>query len=205
VAKLKAAVKAHMPFTLRMAKVFADPLRIKILAELTTREMSPKQFFDEFGGGSLSRVSRAFDLLYEYDWLYLVRTETGGRRRGAVEHFYRATGPAMFDESTWPDVPEVMKNIFTWRAFETFGERVKEATVAGTIDARDDRHFTWTLFRVDQQGWDEIIARVDALFYWLFEEQEEARLRIAESGEEPIPMTVALAAFESPKDSEKQP
>jgi hypothetical protein len=58
--------------------------------------------------------------------------------------------------------------------------------------------------KLDQQGWDNAIAKVDALFYWFQEEQERAKARIAESGEEPIPMTVALAAFESPEDTEKQ-
>jgi len=205
VAKLKAGIKSHLPFTLRMAKVFSDPLRIKILAELNMREMSPKQFFEEFGGGSLSRVSRAFDLLCEYGWLSLMRTETGGKRRGAVEHFYKATGPAMFDESTWPDVPETMKNLFTWRAFETFAGRVRDAAVAGTLDERGDRHFSWTPLRLDQRGWEKLIARIDALFYYLSREQEDANARMAETGEEPIPMTVALAAFESPKDTTKAP
>jgi len=188
-----------------MAKVFADPLRIQILAELNTRDMSPKQFFEEFGGGSLSRVSRHFDVLAQYDWLVLVRKETGGKRRGATEHFYRATGPAMFDESTWPEVPEVLQNTFTWRAFVTYAERVKEAMKGGTIDARDDRHFTWTPVRLDEIGWKNTITRVDALFEFLLEEQDRARARLAESGEEPIPMTVGLAAFESPKTSVRAP
>jgi hypothetical protein len=39
-----------------MAKVLADPLRIKIVLELGMREKSPKLFCQEFGGGSLSRV-----------------------------------------------------------------------------------------------------------------------------------------------------
>jgi len=189
----------------RMAKVFADPLRIQILAELNTREMSPKTFFNEFGGGSLPRVSRAFDVLTDYHWLYLTKTETGGERRGAVEHFYRATGPAIFDEASWPDVPDSMKNAFTWRTFQTYATRVSKAMESGTIDARDDRHFTWMPLRLDQEGWDNVIAKVDAVFHELAEEQEDANARMAESGEEPIPMTVALAAFESPKDTEKQP
>lgn len=203
--KLKPGIKSHLPFTLRISKVFADSLRIKILAECNTREMSPKEFHAEFGGGSLSRVSRAFDVLFDYGWLRQTRTETGGRRRGGVEHFYVATGPAMFDESTWSDVPEPMQNVFTWRSFVTFGERVKEALVAGTIDARKDRHFTWSPLRLDLQGWKAVIAKIDALFYFIFEEQKRADRRMAESGEASIPMTVALAAFESPKDTEKQP
>ncbi len=202
---LETETKSKWPLMLRLAKVFVDPLRMKIMAECNMREMSPKQFHGEFGGGSLSRVSRAFDVLVEYDWLHQTRTETGGQRRGAVEHFYRATGTAMFDENTWPDVPPALRGTFTWRAFETFAGQVKEAMEAGTIDAREDRHFTWTPLRLDQQGWETVVAWLDAIFYFLSEEQDDANARMAETGEEPIPMTVALAAFESPKDTQKQP
>ncbi len=198
--------KAHnLPLMTRLAKVFAEPLRIRILAVLNAREMSPKQFHEEFGGGSLSRVSRHFDLLVEYGWLHLTRTKTGGKRRGAVEHFYRATGPAVFDERIWPDLPRSMKEMVSARIFEELGERVRAAMERETIDARDDRHFTWTPLRLDQQGWENTITRFDDLFRWIFEEQERADARLAETGEAPIPMTVALAAFESPKDTEKQP
>jgi hypothetical protein len=76
---------------------------------------------------------------------------------------------------------------------------------AGTIDARDDRHLSWMPLRLDEQGWINVLKRIDDTFRWLFEEQEEANERMAKSGEKPIPMTVALAAFESPKDTEKHP
>lgn len=190
-------------YTLRVAKVFAEPLRIKIVMELNVREMSPKQFFDEFGGGTISRVSRHFDVLTEFGWLDLVRTESGGRRRGAVEHFYRATQPAVFDNETWAPLPKSMKEMVSAGIFEELGERVRRAIEAGTMDARADRHFSWAPLLLDQCGWENVLARVDALFHFLFEEQEDANLRMADSGEESIPMTVALAAFESPKDVEK--
>jgi hypothetical protein len=208
--KIENSGKAHAPASirplmLRLSKVFADPLRMKILAECNMRELSPKEFHRQFGGGSLSRVSRAFDLLAEYEWLEQTRTETGGQRRGGVEHFYIASGPAVFGEELWPEVPESMRKLVSWRILETFSGRVKDAMEAGTIDRRTDRHFSWSPLLLDQEGWDAAIARVDALFHWFFEEQERANLRMAESGEKPIPTTVALAAFESPKDTEKQP
>lgn len=198
-------VQLDVPYTLRLAKVMADELRIKILMELNLREMSPKSFYDEFGGGSIARVSRAFDLLTEFGWLRQTHTETGGRRRGAVEHFYTANHPAVFYDDTWAPLPMSMKEMVSGGILEEFVGRVKAAMEAQTIDAREDRHFSWIPLRLDQQGWDSAIAKVDALFYWFFEQQEAANLRMAESGEEPIPMTVALAAFESPKDAEKQP
>lgn len=200
------AAKAHLdvPYTLRVAKVMADELRIKIVMELNQREMSPKGFHEEFGGGSIARVSRAFDLLAEFGWLRLTRTETGGRRRGAVEHFYRATQPLVFYEDSWDPLPRSMREMISGGIFEELVRRVKQAMEAGTIDARKDRHVSWMPLSLDQEGWEKVIARVDALFYCLFEEQEEANARMAESGEKPIPMTVGLTAFESPEGVEKQ-
>lgn len=178
---------------------------MKILAECNMREMSPKLFHEEFGGGSLPRVARAFDVLVEYGWLYLTKTKSGGKRRGGVEHFYRATEPAVLDEALWKELPKGARREYTtWRVLETFVQQAKEAIEAGTLDAREDHHFTWTPLRLDQEGWETVVGRLLEIFYFLFEEQERANFRMADTGEESIPMTVALAAFESPKDTEKQ-
>lgn len=192
--------EAGVPFSVRMAKALADPLRIKILVELSKRDMSPTQFFQRFGGGSVSRVDRHFKVLLRYGWLIKVEEKKGGKRRGGVEHFYRASRPVMFDNSSWAELPEPMQNSLTCQAFLTFMERVWSAMAAGTIDARDDRHVSWIPVAVDQLGWDNILTRVDALFEFIFEEQERAKPRLAASGETPIPMTIALAAFESPEE-----
>jgi hypothetical protein len=197
--------RLDVPYMLRVAKLMVDPLRIKILTELNIREMSPKSFYEEFGGGSISRVSRAFDLLAEFGWLVQTRTETGGKRRGAVEHFYRATEPVVFYDEVWGPLPQSMKELLSAGVFEEISQRVREAIEAGTIDAREDRHFSWAPLRLDQQGWENVIAKVDALFHFLFEEQREANDRMAETDEEPVPATVVLAAFESPKDTTKAP
>jgi DNA-binding transcriptional ArsR family regulator len=194
-------VHSEAPFTLRMAKAMADPLRIKILLELNQRDMSATQFHEAFGGGSVTRVYRHFKVLAEYGWLVKVGEKSGGQRRGATEHFYRATRPAMFDNESWASLPESMQNSVTWQAFETLMERVRDAMGAGTIDLRDDRHVSWTPAFLDQLGWENVVSRVDAVFGFLFEEQARAKLRMAESGEESIPVTVALAVFESPPDS----
>jgi hypothetical protein len=197
--------ETKLPLMLRISKVFADPLRIKILAECCIREISPKQFFEEFKdwielrAETMSRVARAFEILEEYEWLVQTRTETGGRRRGAVEHFYEATEPLILDGELWAEVPAPMKTLFSWRNLETFAHQVKEALVAGTLTAREDHHLTWMPLLLDQQGWETVVGWLYAILHFLYEEQEDANARMAESGEEPIPMTVALAAFESPK------
>jgi len=197
--------ESPVPFPLRLSKVFSDELCLKIVTELNLREMSAPQFHDEFGDGSVADVRRRFKLLAELGWLKKVNQKTGGRRRGAIEHFYRATGPAIFDNCTWSDVPDPIKATYSWRTFEQLSEQVREAIEAGTFEARTDNHLSWSLLLLDRLGWKRVAMAMDALFAFILNERDRAEDRIAESGEEPITMTVALAAFESPKDSVKAP
>jgi hypothetical protein len=199
------SVDCPFPFTLRIAKVFADPLCLKIVTELNRRTMSPKQFYEEFGGASHSTICHRFKMLAEHGWLRNVEQKTGGKRRGATELFYQATGPAVLDNDAWSDIPDSIKTNISWTIFEQFSDQAKEAMTAGTLDARPDRHLSWSLLRLDQLGWENVVGTVDALFEFLFEEEKSAEQRMDASGEEPITMTVALAAFESPKDSAKAP
>lgn len=198
-AKIRTSVEPRLEYLRRLSVVFASELRLKIITELYLREMSPKQFRKEFGGGSLSRVDKNFKKLAEHGWLRCIRNEgPGGSRRGATEHFYRATELAVFDNETWALVPYSMRVAISWRTFKQLAERVREALKAGTLDARADSHLSWTTVILDQIGWERVLAAIDAFFESIFEEQDDAKLRISHSEEKPMLATVALAAFESP-------
>lgn len=183
----------------RLSVVFADPIRLKIVTELFHREMSPSAFHAEFGGGSLPRVAAHFKRLSQTGWLRHVRGETGGARRGGVENFYRAPQLAVFDNNAWAQLPMSLRIEFSWRIFEQFAARVKAAFEADTLDARPDRHFTWTPLVLDEQGRAEVLRLVDELFGVLFEEQADAKIRMCHSGDDPLEATVGLAAFDSPR------
>jgi hypothetical protein len=77
-AKVWTGLKTRREYLRRLSVVFAVELRQKIVTELYMREMSPKQFHGEFGGGSLSRVTKNFERLAETGWLRCVRTEGPG-------------------------------------------------------------------------------------------------------------------------------
>lgn len=185
-------------FLERIAVVFADPIRLKIVWELYRREMSPSGFYGEFGGGTLSRVDSHFKRLAAYEWLRQVRVETGGRRRGSTEHFFRAPKLAVFDNETWAQLPVSVREEFSWRIFEQFAERVKAAFDAGTFDSRSDRHFTWTPLVLDEQGRGAALQAVDAFFLSLGDEEDDASRRMSRSGEQAIHSTIGLAVFDSP-------
>lgn len=188
-------------FTVRIARVLSHPVNLKIVTELNLREMSASGFFDEFGGVSRSDVNRRFKLLTRDGWLSLVRAETGGKRRGATEHFYRATGPAIFDTTNWSQVPEKIRGTYSWHVFEQLAEQVREAMDAGTFDSRPDRHETWMPLVLDEVGWAQVVASIDSLFESLLQEQALAKMRLNESEDEPLIATSYLAAFESPLGS----
>jgi hypothetical protein len=194
-----------VPFSRRISRVFADPVCLRIVAELNTREMSASGFHRELGGASRSGIHRRFKLLTELGWLTKVRDETGGRRRGATERFFRATGPLIIDNESWSEVPDSIKASYSWSTFERLSELFKEAMEAGTVDARPDRHLSWSLLLLDRRGWQNAIEALDSLFALIFEEQTAAKHRVAKSGERRIRTLVALAGFESPKDSARAP
>ncbi len=196
-AKIKIGAKPWA-YLRRLSVVLAYDLRLTIVTELFLREMSPSQFYREFGGGSAARVERHFKRLAEYGWLRLVREESGGRRRGGCEHFYRATELAILDLETFSLFPYSIRAAFSWTTFKQLGARFREALEAGTFDASPDRILDFTSLDVDELGRERVIAALDDLFDALQEEQAEARLRIFESGEKPLLMTVGLAVFESP-------
>ncbi len=181
----------------RLAVVFADPIRLKIVTELFQREMSPAQFFAAYGGGSRARVNAHFKRLEDQGWLRWVREERGGRP-GGVENFYRATQLAIFDNETWAQLPPSVRAEFSWRIFSQFAERIKAALEMGTFDLRPERHFTWTPLLLDEIGRQRVLEIVDQTFESLFEERADARRRIELSTVEPIHAVVGLAGFDSP-------
>jgi hypothetical protein len=193
----------EVSFSERLAKVFADELCLQIVGEANLRAISPTGFHAQFGG-SVHQVHRRFKMLEQLGWLKVVEMKTGGRRRGAREYFYRATAPAILDNPAWAKLPDSVKTARSWATFVQLSKQIKSAMRTGTMDARDDRSFAWSLLQLDEQGWKNAVAKTNAALAFLYEEQERAAARMDESGEQPIPMTVALAVFESPKNI-KQP
>lgn len=183
----------------RLAVVFAVPVRLKIVTELFQREMSPKQFQEEFGGGSVSRVAKHFERLRETGWLRLIWTEgPGGKRRGGIETIYRSTELAFCDRETWAALPHSIKVAFSWNTFKEIAEQFRGALEASALQARPDRRLTRTRLLLDQEGWTRVTDAIDQEFAEHYEMQEDARRRAERTGEVLFRMGSLLLAFELP-------
>ncbi len=138
--------------TQQLAKALAHPLRVRILTSLHKGISSPNQLSQELGE-PLGNVSYHVKTLLEYDCVELVKTEP---RRGAVEHFYRATERAFFSDADWAKIPASARKGIDGVILEAIGQDATAAMIEGTIDSRTDSHICRTPLVLDEQGWSEL-------------------------------------------------
>lgn len=192
-------------FPERLAPILKDEVCLKIVSELNRREMSVTQFHREFGGTSKSAIGRRFKALERSGWAGKAARETGGKRRGATEQFYRATKPMALSYDPCARPTSALSRTQGWRAFEQLCGRMSEAMMAGSFDARLDRFINWSFVNLDRQGRRNVIEDTERLFELISDEQAEAVRRMAKSGEKPVTMTVGLAVLEASRELTKAP
>jgi DNA-binding transcriptional ArsR family regulator len=181
-----------------MARALADNWRVRILAELSVRPMSPSQFADEVGG-ELTHISRCFRQLARWGYIEVLEERAGRRRGAAIEHVYRGIQRAHFDTATWTGVPRSGRDAVSRAAISSYLARLSEAVNAGTFDQEANRHLSWDAVALDRQAWRQLGQDLDAALDSLPELAVETARRLDGSTGEAIPSVVGLAAFRSPQ------
>ena len=177
-----------------VAKAFAHPLRVQILIILNERVASPNLLSQELGQ-SLNLVAYHVRVLEKYDCIELVDTK---QRRGATEHFYRATRRQFLSDSEWARMPDNLRPGLAGAMLKSSFEDLEEASNSGTLDAVDDFHLSRTPMVVDKQGWTEVSSLLSDTLDRVLEIQAEASKRITESDEPGILSKVHIHHFKSP-------
>lgn len=177
----------------RLVKALAHPVRNDALSILNERVASPNEIAKELGE-NVGHVSYHIKVLKDCDCIELVSTAP---RRGAVEHYYRATSRAFFDVPEWETLPPTVRTGLSASLMETLFNDTSAAMKEKTFDRRDDRHFSWTPMLVDEQGWAEARDELAATLDRVLAIQAASAERLAESGEEATPISVAMLCFEA--------
>src|SRR3954462_5359184 len=117
----------------RIAKALAHPLRARILQRLGERVASPGDLATEVDAprGVLSYHVR---MLRDYDCVELVRTEP---RRGALQHFYKATARPNFDEGQLRTLPAGLRKELSGETIQALVDDLAAAADAGTLEDAD--------------------------------------------------------------------
>ena len=180
-----------------IAKAFAHPLRVQILIILNEKVASPNMLAQALGE-SLNLVAYHVRVLEKYDCIELVDTK---QRRGATEHFYRATRRQFLTDSEWSRLPEGLRPGLSSAMLKSAFDDVDEALEEGTFDELDDRHLSRTPMVVDKKGWEDTVSLLTGTLDRLLEIQAESNERLAKGNEEGTLSKVVMLHFKSPATS----
>jgi DNA-binding transcriptional ArsR family regulator len=184
--------------------VLKHPLRVRILEALNEGPRSPSQFVEEgliprehYSNyqQALSLASYHFRELEKEGCLEVIESIP---RRGAVEHVYRGLARVYINDAEFEQMPRPTRLRLSRISLQGMIARADRAIREDTFDARADRHLTWMPMQLDERAWGEVIATLAATFAELTQIRHDASDRLAASGEEVIPATVAMLGFESP-------
>lgn len=178
----------------RLIKALGHPVREHILTVLNERIASPTEIGRELGL-EVEDFYHHFEVLEELGCIERVEMR---RRRGATEHFFRATECFLFDDTEWARLPDTLKADLSVRGVKPIFDDVVAAMRCRTFDARDDRHTSWMSAHLDEQGWREVVALLKETLWRAMDIRKRSARRLAKNREQGMLATVAILGFETP-------
>jgi DNA-binding transcriptional ArsR family regulator len=175
----------------RIVKAISHPIRHRVLVLLNDRIASPNEIANEIGE-SLGRVSYHVRQLAEVGAIELVRTEP---RRGAVEHFYRATARAWFSDTDWALLPKTTRRGIFGQNLKRIGADVVAAADGNGFD-HVQAHVSYTLLDLDEQGMTDVAELLTETLDRALQIHADAAARRLDSDEASLPTELALMHFE---------
>src|SRR4051794_4895110 len=168
----------------RLAKALSHPLRQRILRRLNEGGVrSPNELSRELGD-PLGNVSYHVRILRELDCVELVRTE---QRRGALEHYYKATAQPWLDDKQWARLPAAFRRKTLGRTLSEILEAASDASQTGGFDDPGA-----TVARVpldlDEQGWRDLVKLLNDTLDAAVKIQAESQDRQGKPGAEGTPI-----------------
>ena len=108
-------------------KALSHPLRMTIMAILSEGEASPSDL--------------------------AARTAP---RRGALEHYYRATVRPFLTQEHWAQLPAASRRSISAGTLSEIWRDASAAVENETFDSRPNRHLSWTNLALDDEGWEAV-------------------------------------------------
>jgi hypothetical protein len=176
----------------RIAYVVKHPFRIDVLAILNERTASIAQIA-EIMGVAADKLEHHVKDLHVAGCIEIVRTVP---RRGAHEYFYAASLRPNISDEEWAKL-SLDKRLeisgLVWGAITAEG---LGALRAQTLDSRTNRHVSWRILCLDEQGWLELIKEKNESLERTEAIQANAYRRMIGSREEGFSVITGAFAFE---------
>ena len=177
----------------KLIKAFGHPLRTRILSVLNEKVSSPSDLAVELES-TTGHTAYHVKILKEIGFVELVKT---AQRRGATEHYYRATRRALIPPDAWERLPAPAQQNIATDTFQLIIDDASAAVEANAYSNRPDSHASWTPMTLDEDGWTEFTELLDETLNQAIEIQSRAMSRMAEGQGQPVQVSMALAGYES--------
>lgn len=178
-----------------LADAMADPLRIRLLAAVSERPGISVREMAEWVGEPPRKVRYHIEALLSQG---LVAVQGEARRRGAIEHQYRAATQMMLETDDEALISAAQERRISVEVLKMVMADATGAVASGHFGAREGHAEMRLRGEVDEAGWDEL---ADLLLRTAREAQaiiKESGGRCAEKGEKGLELTAALLLFEAP-------
>jgi DNA-binding transcriptional ArsR family regulator len=165
-------------------KLLSNPLRTRIIMALASREASPKELA-EMLDEDFQRICNQVRYLKRNGFIELVDED---RRKGGVQHFYKAVIRPRLEADEWELMPEFARRSNSALVLEQIVSDLRAALLGGDFDAHRHRALLQKPMVVDEQGMRELDE--SALRHLDEQEriEEESASRRVASGERGIPV-----------------
>ncbi len=189
----------HLPVLvdLRFVKALDHVLRQHILLAAVQGEVSPKGLSKALNEG-LSQVSYHVKVLRD-DCEGMIEETRTVPRRGAVEHYYRASAKTLFPAKAWRQLKKGLRAVVGAGQASDLFDDLAGALKAGKLQGTHD-HITRAPLVLDQEGERNVLAIAQWASKEVEAEQQAATRRMAKAngdGAEAVGYTFALLAFEA--------
>ena len=191
--------KQRWVLPMRVSKSITSGLRIDIQRILSEVEASPNDLSKMLNEG-LSRVSYHVRELRKHKAIEQVRTE---QRRGAIEHYYRATEAPFVSDAEAAKLSKPIREEISSVMLQMIFREAIGSLEAGTLDSRTDRHVSWMPLRLGEEGFVEAVGLLLETMERLHEIAEEDAERCAKSGEEQCEYIFSMMGYERSKSPMK--
>lgn len=184
----------------RLMKALTHVVRVQCLSLMVDSEWSPNQLHKELGVG-LSKISYHIKVLKDYKLIHLTKTEP---RRGAVEHFYKATTRVFIPEDMVAALPKTARLETLSRILMLVQKDMKKSLETGAFYDRPDFHATRTPLLLDELGRAKLHDILDEALELAIEAEDESLKRITDDGGESIPTRLVIYGFSSGKKDDSE-
>jgi DNA-binding transcriptional ArsR family regulator len=161
----------------KRARALAHPTRRRVLQILSERVASPREIAEELGQ-PLGQLSYHVRWLAAGDFIELVDTAP---RRGAIEHYYRATARPVLTDDQWRRLPAARRHELSEHVLRDIWRHVLDAADDGAL-AEVGVHLSRTPLTLDEHGARQVTDLLAQVVDQVLQIQAESAQRSAAGG-----------------------